>query len=180
MRRAGTGGQADRSGIAHCRQPLSSAVSGTARRFGVARCRTRWRSWAAKAASTPVPPARAAPRCWRALQPLRVLEPMKRVGKRGEGKWQRISFEQLIAVVGGAICSARACGRSASDPRSGNTDRRSAPGLGPKANQLLVTNAGDDGRDSFLRRFAQNSFGSKTSARTALTVGWPTVPAPVH
>ena len=53
------------------------------------------------------------------------------------------------------------------------------PGLGPKANQLLVTNAGDDGRDSFLRRFAQNSFGSKTSARTALT-GWPTVPAPVH
>lgn len=35
------------------------------------------------------------------------------------------------------------------------------PGLGPKANQLLVTNAGDDGRDSFLRRFAQNSFGSK-------------------
>ena len=24
---------------------------------------------------------------------------MKRVGKRGEGKWQRISFEQLIAEV---------------------------------------------------------------------------------
>ena len=50
--------------------------------------------------------------------PLRVLEPMKRVGKRGEGKWQRISFEQLIAeVVEGAICSARGmwtvCERSA-------------------------------------------------------------------
>ena len=43
-------------------------------------------------------------------------------------------------------------------------------GLGPKANQLLVTNAGDDGRDSFLRRFAQNSFGSKTS-RTARYCG---------
>lgn len=25
--------------------------------------------------------------------PTRILEPMKRVGKRGEGKWQRISFE---------------------------------------------------------------------------------------
>ncbi|SUH37742.1 tetrathionate reductase subunit A [Salmonella enterica subsp. enterica] len=31
--------------------------------------------------------------------PLRLLEPMKRVGKRGEGKWQRISFEQLIEEV---------------------------------------------------------------------------------
>ena len=31
--------------------------------------------------------------------PLRILEPMKRVGKRGEGKWQRISFEQLIKEV---------------------------------------------------------------------------------
>lgn len=36
--------------------------------------------------------------------PLRILEPMKRVGKRGEGKWERISFEQLIKeVVEGAI-----------------------------------------------------------------------------
>lgn len=36
--------------------------------------------------------------------PTRILEPMKRVGKRGEGKWQRISFEQLIKeVVEGAI-----------------------------------------------------------------------------
>lgn len=31
--------------------------------------------------------------------PLRLLTPMKRAGKRGEGKWQRISFEQLIEEV---------------------------------------------------------------------------------
>ncbi|MGQ5917386.1 tetrathionate reductase subunit TtrA [Serratia sp. IR-2025] len=95
--------------------------------------------------------------------PLRVLEPMKRVGKRGEGKWQRISFEQLIAEVvegGDLFGEGHVDGlRAIRDLETPIDVRR--PGLGPKANQLLVTNAGDDGRDSFLRRFAQNSFGSK-------------------
>ncbi|HDL8016446.1 TPA: tetrathionate reductase subunit TtrA, partial [Yersinia enterocolitica] len=35
------------------------------------------------------------------------------------------------------------------------------PSLGPKANQLLVTNAGDDGRDTFIQRFAHQAFGTK-------------------
>jgi tetrathionate reductase subunit A len=35
------------------------------------------------------------------------------------------------------------------------------PSLGPKANQLLVTNAGDEGRDAFIKRFAQNAFGTR-------------------
>lgn len=56
----------------------------------------------------------------------------------------------------------------------------SQPKLGPKANQLLVTNAGDDGRDGFIRRFAQNAFGSKTSVPTVLIVDWLTVRVPVH
>ncbi|MEZ2573857.1 tetrathionate reductase subunit TtrA [Buttiauxella ferragutiae] len=95
--------------------------------------------------------------------PLRILEPMKRVGKRGEGKWQRISFEQLIeeVVEGGDLFG------------EGNIEGLRAlyapttlidpahPGFGPKTNQLLVTNTSDDGRDTFLRRFALNSFGSK-------------------
>ena len=95
--------------------------------------------------------------------PLRILEPMKRVGKRGEGKWQRISFEQLIeeVVEGGDLFG------------EGNVEGLRAlyapttlidpahPGFGPKTNQLLVTNTSDDGRDTFLRRFALNSFGSK-------------------
>jgi tetrathionate reductase subunit A len=95
--------------------------------------------------------------------PLRVLEPMKRVGKRGEGKWQRISFEQLIAEVvegGDLFGEGHVDGLRAIRDLETPIDAR-RPGLGPKANQLLVTNAGDDGRDSFLRRFAQNSFGSK-------------------
>ncbi|AYN26580.1 tetrathionate reductase subunit TtrA [Buttiauxella sp. 3AFRM03] len=95
--------------------------------------------------------------------PLRILEPMKRVGKRGEGKWQRVSFEQLIeeVVEGGDLFG------------EGNVEGLRAlyapttlidpahPGFGPKTNQLLVTNTSDDGRDTFLRRFALNSFGSK-------------------
>ncbi|EOA7128489.1 tetrathionate reductase subunit TtrA, partial [Yersinia enterocolitica] len=31
--------------------------------------------------------------------PYRITEPMKRAGPRGSGKWQRISFEQLVAEV---------------------------------------------------------------------------------
>lgn len=95
--------------------------------------------------------------------PLRVLEPMKRVGKRGEGKWQRISFEQLIEEVvegGDLFGEGPVDGLRAIRDLETPIDARQ-PGLGPKANQLLVTNAGDDGRDSFLRRFALNSFGSK-------------------
>ncbi|OAT36307.1 tetrathionate reductase subunit TtrA [Proteus myxofaciens] len=95
--------------------------------------------------------------------PTRILEPMKRVGKRGEGKWKRISFEQLIHEVSeggdlfgeGHVDGLRAIRdlETLIDPKQ--------PSLGPKANQLLVTNAGDDGRDTFIRRFAQNAFGSK-------------------
>lgn len=95
--------------------------------------------------------------------PLRILEPMKRVGKRGEGKWQRISFEQLIKEVvegGDLFGEGHVDGlRAIHDP---NTPiDASHPGFGPKSNQLLVTNTSDEGRDTFLRRFALNSFGSK-------------------
>ncbi|HDS6398718.1 TPA: tetrathionate reductase subunit TtrA [Proteus mirabilis] len=95
--------------------------------------------------------------------PTRILEPMKRVGKRGEGKWQRISFEQLIKEVvegGDLFGEGHVDGLRAIRDLATPIDPKQ-PALGPKANQLLVTNAGDDGRDSFIRRFAQNAFGSK-------------------
>ncbi|MCR9030975.1 tetrathionate reductase subunit TtrA, partial [Citrobacter amalonaticus] len=95
--------------------------------------------------------------------PLRILEPMKRVGKRGEGKWQRISFEQLIneVVEGGDLFGeGHVDGLRAIHAPSTPIDPQH-PGFGPKSNQLLVTNTSDDGRDTFLRRFALNSFGSK-------------------
>lgn len=95
--------------------------------------------------------------------PLRILEPMKRAGKRGEGKWQRISFEQLIKEVtegGDLFGEGHVDGLRAIRDLDTLIDP-AQPALGPVANQLLVTNAGDDGRDTFIRRFAQNAFGSK-------------------
>ncbi|ELP06082.1 tetrathionate reductase subunit A, partial [Salmonella enterica subsp. enterica serovar Enteritidis str. 50-5646] len=95
--------------------------------------------------------------------PLRLLEPMKRVGKRGEGKWQRISFEQLIeeAVEGGDLFGeGHVDGLRAIHAPDTPIDAKH-PSFGPKTNQLLVTNTSDEGCDAFLRRFALNSFGSK-------------------
>jgi len=95
--------------------------------------------------------------------PLRILEPMKRVGKRGEGKWQRISFEQLInEVVEGGDLFGEGHVDGLRDIYAPTTPiDPQHPGFGPQSNQLLVTNTSDDGRDTFLRRFALNSFGSK-------------------
>ena len=88
---------------------------------------------------------------------------MKRVGKRGEGKWQRISFEQLIEEVvegGDLFGEGHVDGLRAIHDTNTPLDA-GHPGFGPKSNQLLVTNTSDEGRDTFLRRFALNSFGSK-------------------
>ncbi|WP_391487607.1 tetrathionate reductase subunit TtrA [Leclercia tamurae] len=95
--------------------------------------------------------------------PLRLLTPMKRAGKRGEGKWQRISFEQLIEEVvegGDLFGEGHVDGLRAIRDLTIPVDARH-PAYGPKANQLLVTNTSDEGRDGFLRRFALNSFGTK-------------------
>lgn len=95
--------------------------------------------------------------------PLRLLEPMKRAGKRGEGKWQRISFEQLIEEVvegGDLFGEGHVDGLRAIHAPDTPIDAKH-PSFGPKTNQLLVTNTSDEGRDAFLRRFALNSFGSK-------------------
>ncbi|HAT1644307.1 TPA: tetrathionate reductase subunit TtrA [Raoultella planticola] len=95
--------------------------------------------------------------------PLRILTPMKRAGKRGEGKWQRISFEQLIQEVvegGDLFGEGHVDGLRAIRDLETPVDARH-PAYGPKANQLLATNTSDEGRDGFFRRFAQHSFGTK-------------------
>ena len=38
------------------------------------------------------------------------------------------------------------------------------PEYGPRANQLLVSNASDEGRDHFIKRFTFNSFGTRNFA----------------
>jgi tetrathionate reductase subunit A len=95
--------------------------------------------------------------------PYRITEPLKRVGKRGEGKWQKISYEQLIEEVvegGDLFGEGHVDGLRAIRDINTPIDAQN-PEYGPKANQLLVTNAGNEGRDDILKRFAFNSFGTR-------------------
>jgi tetrathionate reductase subunit A len=94
--------------------------------------------------------------------PLRVTKPLKRVGKRGENRWEEIPIEQLIdeIVQGGnlfgegnveGLKSIRDI-KTPLDPKD--------PSLGPKANQLCMLATGDDGRKKFaIHRFVK-SFGT--------------------
>ncbi len=43
--------------------------------------------------------------------PERILHPLKRAGKRGEGRWARVSWEEALADIGGRIRKAFAEGR---------------------------------------------------------------------
>lgn len=94
--------------------------------------------------------------------PNRVLTPLKRVGKRGEGKWESISFEQLIEEVcdgGNLFGEGHVDGLGAIFDRETLIDPEN-PEFGPLSNQLIVTDAGNEGRTPLLRRFAEQSFGT--------------------
>lgn len=95
--------------------------------------------------------------------PYRVLCPLKRVGKRGEGRWERISFEQLIDEVvngGDLFGEGHVDGLKAIRDLDTLIDPKN-PEFGVKANQLLVSNAGNEGREFFVQRFANNAFGTR-------------------
>ena len=94
--------------------------------------------------------------------PNRVLAPLKRVGSRGSGKWQPISYEQLIkeVVEGGNLF-----GEGHVDGLRAIRDLKTlidpdAPELGPRANQLAMINGYKNGRLTFAQRFALFSFGT--------------------
>ena len=94
--------------------------------------------------------------------PYRVLKPLKRVGPRGSGKWQSISFEQLVEEVceGGNLF-----GEGPVDGLRAIHDHKTLidpenPEYGPLANQLLVSDAANEGRTPLLSRFAAQSFGT--------------------
>src|SRR5699024_2902991 len=94
--------------------------------------------------------------------PYRVLSPLKRVGKRGEGKWEKISFEQLIEEIcegGDLFGEGHVDGLRAIFDRDTLIDPEH-PEYGPLSNQLIVTDAGNEGRTPLLRRFAEQSFGT--------------------
>ncbi|MBO9328285.1 tetrathionate reductase subunit TtrA [Achromobacter xylosoxidans] len=94
--------------------------------------------------------------------PYRVLQPLKRVGPRGAGKWQSISFEQLVQEVcegGDLFGEGHVDGLRAIYDRDTPLDPRN-PEYGAKVNQLLFTDAGNEGRTPLIQRFAAQSFGT--------------------
>lgn len=95
--------------------------------------------------------------------PFRLTHCLKRVGKRGERKWQKISFEQLVQEVcegGDLFGEGHVQGLRELHDHDTLIDPDN-PEYGPIANQLLVMDATDYGRTAILRRFAFNAFGTR-------------------
>lgn len=94
--------------------------------------------------------------------PHRVLQPLKRVGPRGSGQWQTISLEQLVQEIcaGGDLfgeghVDGLAAIRDVETPIDPDN-----PEYGPRSNQLLMTDASNEGRTPLIRRFIGPAFGS--------------------
>lgn len=97
--------------------------------------------------------------------PYRILVPLKRAGKRGEGKWQPITWEQAVqeTVEGGALFK----NLGENTPVEGFKQvydlktpiDPAQPELGPKANQLVLMGGRFDGRTVISARFA-GAFGT--------------------
>ncbi|TCS61206.1 molybdopterin-dependent oxidoreductase [Varunaivibrio sulfuroxidans] len=98
--------------------------------------------------------------------PFRITTPMKRVGPRNSGKWQPISFEQLVneIVEGGDLFGeGKVEGlRSLRDLKTPIDPDK--PWLGPKANQVGVLDPMNNGRRSLAQRFMKKAFGSMNYA----------------
>lgn len=99
--------------------------------------------------------------------PRRVLKPLKRVGPRGSGKWETISFEQLVKeVVEGGDLFGEGKVAGLSEIRDLETPIvKGAPEFGPRANGLVLMNCVDDGRDNLVLRWLKQSFGSTNFTR---------------
>ncbi len=94
--------------------------------------------------------------------PYRVLTPLKRVGPRNSGKWQPISFEQLVEEVvegGDLFGEGHVEGLRAIRDLETPIDPEQ-PELGPKANQLALLAGFKEGRLPLFARFGKTSFGS--------------------
>lgn len=97
-------------------------------------------------------------------QPGRITAPLKRSGKRGEGKWKSITWKQLIKEVseGGKLFADLGEDTDVEGFKSLHSNAPldpNQPDLGPRSNQLVMLGGRSDGRGSFSSRFA-STFGT--------------------
>lgn len=99
--------------------------------------------------------------------PYRVLVPLKRAGKRGEGRFEPISWDQLIEEIskGGRLFAHLGEDRDLPGLAELDSDEPvdpSDPGLGPKRNAFVfISGRMQHGRKAFIDRFVKQAFGSR-------------------
>ncbi|AZV46988.1 molybdopterin oxidoreductase [Nautilia sp. PV-1] len=99
--------------------------------------------------------------------PYRILKPLKRAGKRGEGKFVEIEWEDLINEIANGGKNFKHLGDDRyypgiKDILSDEPIDKNAPELGPKRNQFVwFTGRSQGGRSHFIKRWFLNSVGSK-------------------
>ncbi len=85
--------------------------------------------------------------------PYRLKEPLKRVGPRGSGQWETITWETAFAEIGDKLTQYR----DLTTPIDAN-----APELGPKVNQVVFS-SGRNQQSQFTDRFWKYVFGTINS-----------------
>jgi len=84
--------------------------------------------------------------------PLRIKEPLKRVGARGAGQWETISWDQAFSEIGERLNALRDL-NTLIDPN--------APELGPLANKVVFSGGRNEhGQKEFTDRFWGKVFGT--------------------
>ena len=84
--------------------------------------------------------------------PFRIKEPLRRVGPRGSGQWEAISWEEAFTEIGGQLKGLRDV-ETPIDPN--------APELGPLANKVVFSGGRNQhGQKEFTDRFWGKSFGT--------------------
>ncbi len=84
--------------------------------------------------------------------PHRIKEPLKRVGARGAGQWETISWEQAFSEIGARLSALRDLDTPIDS---------SAPELGPLANKVVFSGGRNEhGQKEFTDRFWGSSFGT--------------------
>ena len=92
----------------------------------------------------------------------RITVPLKRAGKRGEGKWKAITWDQLIKEVteGGKLFEEVGEGQSIEGFEALHDTKTpmnpEQPSLGPISNQVVFFGGRGDGRTVFGNRFSSN------------------------